>query len=203
MYSKETSRPNDLDALTRVLQKFSKNVFGDDVAFLHARLGDGLCAQYDPLCRGTRSDTPDCWNNYADCFTNVNSETKQYAYSKNWYEPVIKELITTGVSKIIIIGDKFHWTRTPDPRHGDFSVDETYLSNVAGFFTNFDFEVCIKDPGLPDDDFALLTSARVFIQGGGGYSGLIAKVVSKRGGVVVKPRNTTTVLMRIKTGVGE
>jgi len=192
LYRKETRRPNDFGVLFNVLQKFSEHEVAedhhaDDVAFLHARLGDGLCAQHDPPCRGTQNTVPDCWNNNEDCFVNVDSETKQYAFTKEWYEPVTKELIAARISKIVIISDIFHWTRTPDPRHGDFSVDEAYLSNVANFFRNFGFEVCTKEPGLPDHDFALLSSARVFVQGGGGYSALISKIVSKRGGVVVKP----------------
>ena len=191
LYSQETSQPNDIDALSRALEKNPRPATGEEIAYLHARLGDGLCAQHDPPCRGARNSVPDCWNNNDDCFMNRNSMTKQYAYSKHWYDNVIIDLLATKVSKIIIIGDKFHWTRTPDPRGGNFSVDEEYLSKISRFFHDHGFAVCVKAPELPDDDFALLSSANVFTQGGGGYSALVAKMVTKSGGLVLQPSSTS------------
>ena len=185
-YTQETREPNDVSALIRVLGKYYRQL-GDNLAALHVRLGDGLCAQIDPLCRGDIKTRPDCWNNDRDCWSDTNSMTKQYAYSQRWYESVILDLELAKVSAVVIIGDKFHWTRTPDPRQGNYSVDEEYLSNLSIFFRSHGFDACVKEAELPDTDFALLCSARVFIQGGGGYSALVAKVVKQRGGTVLKP----------------
>lgn len=188
-YTQETKEPNDITALTRVLGKNSQHLC-DNFAALHVRLGDGLCAQVDRTCRGEIDTKPDCWNNDADCWSDSNSMTKQYAYSRRWYETVVLDLKVTQVSKVVIIGDKYHWTRTPDPRH-DYSVDEEYVANIAHFFRSHGFAVFIKDVELPDTDFAILCSASVFIQGGGGYSALVAEVVKQRGGVVLKPTNSS------------
>jgi hypothetical protein len=189
-YSKETTKPNDKAALVKVLSRYStRQNNSSTLAFLHVRLGDGLCAQVDPLCRVSETK-PDCWNNDADCWFDDNSATKQYAYSRRWYYNVVSALKLTQVSKIVVTGDKFHWTRTPDPRHNDFSVDDAYLANVAQYFRSQGFSVCVKDQELPDIDFVILCSARVFVQGGGGYSALIAEVVQHRGGLVIRPTLT-------------
>ena len=189
-YTRETDEKDDISALIRVLEKYSEQL-DPDLAALHVRIGDGLCSRIDPSCRGLTDTKPDCWNNDRDCFSNVHSITKQYAYSRRWYETVVLQLKSTQVSKLVIVGDKYHWTRTPDPRKGDHSVDEEYLANIARFFRIHGFEVCVKDKGLPDTDFTLLCSARVFIQGGGGYSALVAQIVKKRGGLVIKPTNSS------------
>ena len=189
-YTRETEEPNDIAALKRVLDNHSQQL-GYNLAALHVRIGDGLCAQIDDSCRGMTRTKPDCWNDDRDCFTNIHSNTKQYAYSRRWYETVVSELKTTRVSRIVIVGDKYHWTRTPDPRNGNYRVDEEYLGNVAHFFRTRGFEVCVKDTEVPDVDFALLCSARVFIQGGGGYSALVAEIVKQRGGLVIRPTNSS------------
>ena len=187
-YTKETRLSNDLDALTKVLTRYSGAEIERGEALLHVRLGDGLCARTDPACRGYRTSLPDCWNNDEDCWKDKNSKTKQYAYSKEWYNiSMISNLRALNITRVVIFGDMFHWTRTTDPREGDFSVDEQYLSNIAEFFHRYHFETCVRRPDFPDVDFAALCSARVFIQGGGGYSALVARVVSRRGGVVLKP----------------
>ncbi len=189
-YTRETDEQDDISALKRVLIKHSEQL-DPDLAALHVRIGDGLCSRIDPSCRGVTETKPDCWNNDRDCFSNVLSVTKQYAYSQQWYETVVLQLKSTRVSKVVIVGDKYHWTRTPDPRKGDYSVDEEYLANIAQFFRTHDFDVCVKDKGLPDIDFTLLCSARVFIQGGGGYSALVAEIVKERGGMIIKPTNSS------------
>ena len=185
-YTRETKEPNDISSLIHVLGKYSEQL-GDGLAALHVRLGDGLCAQIDPTCREDMKTIPDCWNDDGDCWSDPSSVTKQYAYSRLWYESVVFDLKMTNVSALVIVGDKYHWTRTPDPRKGDYSVDDSYLSKLSSFFVSHGFEVCVKEGEPPDTDFALLCSARVFVQGGGGYSALVAEVVRQRGGVVLTP----------------
>jgi len=182
-YQEETQEPNNISALVKVLDKRSKTRAGEGVAFVHVRLGDGLCAKNDDPCRGTESADPDCWNNDQDCW----NDGIQYAYSKYWYDSTISLMKTLHIKRIVVVGDKFHWTRTPDPRLGDFSVDEAYLDHITHFFLDHGFGVAILAPDLPDSDFTYLCSARVFVRGGGGYSTLVANVVKTRGGVVIEP----------------
>ena len=182
-YQNETDIPNNVSVLVSVLDKRSKTIAGEGVAFVHIRLGDGLCAKNEDPCRSTKSGDPDCWNDDQDCW----NDGMQYAYSKHWYNSVISQLQTLHIKRINIVGDKFHWTRMTDPRLGDFSVDEAYLDRMAHFFRSHGFRVVLHDLGFPDSDFIYLCSARVFVRGGGGYSMLVAQVVKARGGIVIEP----------------
>ena len=182
----------NLGALLRVLERIERQKplwrdHSEKTALLHLRLGDGLCAQLDPTCRGERIDIPNCWENDEDCFVNPNSVTNQYALSSRWYGNIFVQLESLHVRGIIIIGDKYHWTRTPDPRKGKYSIDDTYVAHVAEAFRIRSFSVTVREPTSPDEDFVRLGSARIFVQGGGGYSTLIASVVRARGGIVLQP----------------
>lgn len=190
LYSKETNKSDDVEALIRVLENKSWkfDVAEPKTAIIHVRLGDGLCAESDERCRGKAQGSPDCWNDNRDCWYDSESSTKQYAYSKSWYISILRDLQEYHLEKIIVLGDKHHWTRTEDPRNGDFSVDDAYINNVADYFRSVFPHVEIRESALPDQDFLLMCSANIFVQGGGGYSALIAQVVEKRGGVVLKPK---------------
>ena len=197
MYLSETDEANDIQTLVGVLDKatwLEPALDMNKIALVHVRLGDGLCAQIDPPCRGAKQTEPNCWEDDSDCWQDPNSETKQYAFSKMWYYPVLQELrdALEPDGRVLILGDKRHWTRSKDPRHGNFSVDEMYLENIAAFLgEELDIgtsQIEILDAGLPDEDFALLCSSKVFVQGGGGFSKLIAQVVIFRGGKVISPR---------------
>jgi hypothetical protein len=182
----------NLGALMRVLERIERQkplwrYHSENTALVHLRLGDGLCAQHDPKCRGQRTDFPNCWENDEDCFVNPDSVTKQYAYSSRWYGNVFILLESLNVRHIIIFGDKYHWTRTPDPRKGKYSIDDTYVAHVAEALRIRSFSVTVREPTSPDEDFVRLGSAKIFVQGGGGYSTLIASVVRARGGIVLQP----------------
>jgi len=193
-YLKETSKSNDIPALIRVLNltQYRRPELDESTVIVHVRIGDGLCAQYDYPCRGDRTNVPDCWNNYEDCFFNPESEGKFYALSKKWYIPVLQKLSFSNEARnVVIVGDMRHWTRTLDPRNGNFSVDEAYLLNLAHFWREFFPSVRVQVNNIPDEDFILLCSARVFVQGGGGYSALVADIVRARGGTVINPIDQT------------
>ena len=192
-YTKETVAKNDIPALVRVLDRGNwcrPPCKTKNLALLHLRLGDGLCAIHDEPCRGNRTDWPDCWNNDEDCWYDPGAATKQYAFSKDWYLSVMEELnLQHELQGIVIVSDKLHWTRTDDPRGGNFEVDDAYLNNVAAFFRTRFSHVELRSPGLPDDDFAFLCMAETFVSGGGGFSKLIAEVVKLRGGRVINPQS--------------
>ena len=192
-YQKYSSEPNNITALLRVLDAYrtQQSTMSANAIVVHVRLGDGLCAQFDQLCRGDKTHTPNCWEDDSDCWFDPQSSTKQYAFSERWYENVMLDLSTyRGQRAVFILGDKHHWTRTPDPRK-DYSVDDAYLENVKIFFRSLFQCVHILEAGDPDEDFALMCSARTFVQGGGGYSALIAQVIEARGGTVFKPNQGT------------
>ena len=193
-YHQKTEVANDMEALIDVLSEFEKKSSFRKVpqhaVVVHVRLGDGLCTRYDPKCQRESTDIPNCWERHKDCWYDPNSETKYYAYPKEWYEGVVSELRKSHYGgKAIIVADKKHWTRSIDPRNGDFSVDEAYIESLAEFLRLHDFEVYVRQPNSPDQDFLYLCSANTFVQGGGGFSKLVASVVRKRGGTVHSPAN--------------
>ena len=194
-YHHETEEPRDIKALTRVLDRYSNQNTHIELAdrqsiVVHLRLGDGLCARIDPTCRGTVTSVPNCWEHDDDCFRNPDSETKHYAYSKAWYLPLLYELEAFQDRYVVIVSDFTHWTRTSDPREGNYTVDEVYAQNVYNFFSEHGFDVKMKRTGTPDADFVYMCSSAVFLQGGGGYSNLVASVVRERGRIVLQPKRT-------------
>lgn len=191
LYLKHTDSANDIGVLISVIDTVQDalkcKTAPKDVVVMHLRLGDGLCAQYDKPCRGARVTRPSCWDSDNDCFNNPSSETKQYAFSRRWYEKVLATVIEQNYTKVVLVTDTEHWTRTPDPRRGDHSVDVEYIQNVIRYFSSEFVQVSLKETGEPDEDFIYMASARHFIRGGGGYSRLVSDVVQARGGDILIP----------------
>ena len=193
----------------QVLQNYDDRP-ADDQLVVHLRLGDGLCGNNWTLETGscTRPRPPeagpirDCWNYPVDCYEFMDYA---YAYPKSWYSNIASELksllLEQRMSRVVIVSNAGHWTRFPDPRHGNYTVDNLYRRNVASFFHELGFHSVdfrnaeeIKDNKtsstvrLPDHDFVYLCAAKAFVLGGGGFSELVANVVRKQGGTVVEPR---------------
>lgn len=193
-YKRATRVPNHLPTLLRVIEQralYSDHTpLGSNVVAVHLRLGDGLCAKRDPPCRGARTSTPDCWRYDNDCWYDENSRTKQYAYSRKWYTHMVQDLKELskrlGSLDMLIFANKMHWTRTPDPRL-NYDVDDAYIASFSGFFRQYGLNVTVHNSGTPDDDFLQLCTSTYFVQGGGGFSALIASVVRARGGEVFVP----------------
>ena len=185
-YQKRTSWPNDISTLVKVLDAFDTDRPHKRTVVVHLRLGDGLCARHDPACRGTKTDTPSCWDRDSDCWIDK-SINRQYAFSKHWYSHIL-EKIPASYTQVAIVSDKLHWTRTADPRNGDFSVDEVYRQNIEKFFIAGGLKIVQRQTKLPDEDFAFMCGARLFIRGGGGLSELVSQVVLEKGGTVLTPK---------------
>lgn len=185
-YQRKTSVANDLVTLTALLssEPFSKyEKPKEDVVVAHLRLGDALCARFDPQCRGSATSVPDCWENSRDCWTDQHLR-RQYAFSKLWYQKTISLLEPGRVIELFYNMD--HWTRTlPDPRNGTFAVDKAYVKNVLSFFEQRGHTVRLRGMGDPDRDFVYMSHAKTFVRGGGGFSDLVSMVVVHRGGRVV------------------
>lgn len=124
----------------------------------------------------------------------VNSANIPYAYPREYYEPVAADLLNLvgNKTKIVVFADPKHWTRNKDMRNGDYSIDYSYRDNVISFFQSRGFSnVTFRDMSpTPDVDFLSMSSARYFVQGGGGYSELIANLVTHNGGRVFQPRKS-------------
>jgi len=175
-----------------------------NIIVVHLRLGDALCGRYDlgswhgTRCKGSDIGTdnaliPSCWEHESDCM--VSSSGALYAYTKDYYEPVIVDLLEAvgNRTKVVVVADPTHWTRNKDMRNGNYSIDYAYRDNVISFFRSKGFDdINLHRTSTPDDDFVYMCNTCNFVQGGGGFSKLIASVVTFNGRRVFKPRNTKT-----------
>jgi hypothetical protein len=191
-YLQQTTRPMNIEVLRQVVRNRSQNAtipHPSDIV-VHLRLGDGLCAEKDPQCQlRNQSTTPDCWHYEQDCFRN--SKQKLYAYPKEWYIRVVKELrYTTSARSMQVVSDSSHWTRSRDPRGKNQSHDDLYRQQFSSFMKEHGFHVNFQGKGTPDQDFIYLCYAKVFVKGGGGYSGLVAELVTSNDGIVITPQTT-------------
>ena len=135
-------------------------------AVMHLRLGD--------VAKG------DCWNK--DCIIETRSGNKiQYQFTEKDYDTIRDELKDLGT--ITIVANPSHLSNP-----STIAWSEKYINHVMAYLRRLG--VCPVYRGIrdADDDFAFATSAKVFVQGGGGYSRFMAKLVMKRGGRVHIPK---------------
>ena len=165
-----------------------------DVAVVHLRLGDGLCARTEAAggCARPQGVT-DCWKDDRACFRRpwgpwVNGQS-QYAFSEKHYANVLPELQRNQT--VIIVSEMRHWTRTKDPRNGHFEDDFAYRRSFAEFLRKHGFAPLVRKSGTPDEDFLYMAAAQTFVPSGGpegGFCDLAASAVKERGGKVVSPQ---------------
>ncbi|GHP04418.1 hypothetical protein PPROV_000317200 [Pycnococcus provasolii] len=135
-------------------------------AVMHLRLGD--------VAKG------DCWNK--DCIIETRSGNKiQYQFTEKDYDTILDELKDLGT--ITIVANPSHLSNP-----STIAWSEKYINHAMAYLRRLG--VCPVYRGIrnADDDFAFATSAKVFVQGGGGYSRFMAKLVMKRGGRVLIPK---------------
>lgn len=188
-YRLKTNTASNFSVLLSVMDSFDVLDAPEEwnTAVMHVRIGDGLCQRIDPLCRGHRTDTPDCWHRETDCWFDKNIP-RRYAFPKKCYVSIFESLRKHGIKKVIVVGDPRHWTRTTDMRNGNYNVDETYVGNLASSLQEYGIHATIRQPGTPDEDFLFMCAARVFVQSGGGFSTLIGTIVQiHRGGTTFRP----------------
>jgi hypothetical protein len=191
-YRRKTTAKTNVTVLREVLQLQNWSLHEAPEVAAHLRLGDGLCA-YGELSVGCEKAAdvlaPDCWMNLEHCWRG--NLPNIYAYPKESYLRIAAQL--PEASHIFVISEKRHWTRTVDPRNGTFVADDKYIDDFKVLFEGLGHTVHLREPETPDMDFAFACSAKVFLQGGGGFSRLIASVVQASGRRVITttpPRST-------------
>lgn len=194
-YQKLTKKAIDIPVLQKVLKAYDDRnskilQYTSNRTVLHLRLGDGLCVKNDPLCPLDNTKPLDCWHDSRSCFRDPFEENvhscRFYAMPKHCYTGVVKALVPGQI--VTILASIKHFTRPPfDIRNGNYITDLKYRENVATFLRSHGFRVDFRDEGSPDFDFAFLSSAATFVQGGGGWSRLVGEVVLAQGGQVISP----------------
>lgn len=190
---------------------------------VHLRLGDGLCTRepnsmqkrhcrWEHRIQNENSTTsisedkdyhePSCWNDYRDCFGY--DKDLRYALPRSPHYESLKDILPdlmkkNVIDKVVFVSDVRPWGwRRGDPRHGNFSVDQTYRKEASEWFIKIlskkDIVIHVEfrhgevlDQN-PDQDFQYMSAARWFVPAGGGYSDLVAEVVKRRGGTILDPR---------------
>ena len=194
-YLQRTAKKRDVSVLLDIVRDWSAGKWkflkkpGVNSIVLHLRLGDGLCRCHDDRvrCKASNKTLPNCWENVGSCYTS--SGNLLYAYPKEYYELVAKDLLESvgRNSTIVIVADPSHIGS--EGKKCAISIDMAYRDYVRSFFQSKGFLTQIYElTGIPDYDFVYMSLAQYFVRGGGGFSKDVAEVVTAGGGKVFEPR---------------
>lgn len=107
-----------------------------------------------------------------------------YDYDKNYYQKVILKLRKYNVTRISIVASTLHLANQKNVQQQNENMK--YIHMVRNFFIKSKFNASLRiNQGTPDEDFLYMSGANIFVQGGGGYSQLIARFVKYNGGIVI------------------
>jgi hypothetical protein len=185
-YEASQAQASDMSTLLRIVQaRKQTDVPSAQSVVVHVRIGDGI--------KG-----PDCWHHSGDCFSNFGDGDDKgkvflYALSQQYYTALLSR-IPAG-HDIILVGAAGHSTRHGLFGFGKHAVQkemrwsDSYVHNAIHFFEKHGFKVRARQGADPDTDFTFMAMARTFVQGGGGYSGLIAQMVKLNGQTVLHTGN--------------
>lgn len=157
-----------------------------NVTSIHLRLGDGL-GQSDCWTNSTH-----CKSDYQDCYNDVCDWNDQYILRKQHGYP---HLATRRVFMPKALPKRYYDGIRP-PLYlpvvlvvGTFRTrgqDDAYVRNAMQYWQERGYNVSVRLTNNADADFVYMASTRYFVQGGGGYSGYIAKVSTTLGHVVLR-----------------
>jgi hypothetical protein len=181
-YMQATRDENNYDVLARIVGEADpENTPPDDAAVAHLRVGDVL--EPDPWIGDTTwmsvydilHGSPICSNFQVDAF---HGGQNRACYVKNlaYYERKVTELPSNVRTVYLVAGSQFQ---------RDFARSSEYIRGIRDFFLSQGFRVYLRLGGNPDDDVIFIGRAKYFIQGGGGFSVLLAGLVQSLGGTVL------------------
>jgi hypothetical protein len=142
----------------------------------------------------------DCWERADDCFSYYEPQVGRLLYTlpRQYYARVLPHMPPAADGyDVVLVGAIGHNTRSilPDTRivpgvtpskaaavvRQETEWSEIYVQKVKGFFEARGYTTRVRKERDPDTDFTFLARAHTFVQGGGGYSGLVARLVSASG----------------------
>ena len=97
----------------------------------------------------------------------------RYVYPVHYYQSLVPRLHSLNVTNIIMVGSTIHdsakWKKE----------SYKYIGFLEDFFVANEFNVQRRiDCNTPDEDFVFMSTAPIFIRGGGGFSAFIGKAVT-------------------------
>ena len=159
-YRKATSKNRDTSTLSQLLPATRNS----NTTVLHLRLGDGVGG-------------PGCWEITCHGPHGNGALKETYTYSRQHYVKILHRLPRRPIT---VVGNPYHGNTH------DVAASLVYLKLVVCFLRSHNFTVVYHGDGnTPDDDFATMATADVFVRGGGGYSNFAASVVRFRGHTVI------------------
>lgn len=137
------------------------------LAVIHIRTGDTMC--------DTSWDNPTMYR--------INQRgMKMYTFPGKYYEYVSQELRKLNVKEVIISTSTYHSESDIDKN----MLSMKYISKIKHFFEDEGFRTNVRlNCDTPDNDYIFMSSAKIFVQGGGGYSRFISRIVEKNNGTVI------------------
>jgi hypothetical protein len=105
--------------------------------------------------------------------------TRGYVKSRPYYEKVCKELTARNINEIHLSCGGIQVEHRQKSRE--------YIHRVKTLFVEHGFRIVDISNKTADEAFQMLSNALVFVPSGGGFSGLIASLVTKRCHEVLKP----------------
>lgn len=168
------SKTNSSYAFT-LLHKLTKrkSLPNSKLCVLHLRMGDTI-------------DTDTLWDS-----PKKSRWPPTYVFPKKYYVSMVQPLKRMNVTDIVITAATYHFMVGISKRKISTYLkwNDHYLSIIETFFKENGFRVIRRvNCGLPDEDFIFMSNADIFVQGGGNYSGWIAKMVKMNGGTVLYNR---------------
>lgn len=160
-YIKRTNKDNDIPTLIDIIDKYP-NKTPQKAIIIHLRIGDVI----DETGYSIKEILHHClpfYKNQKSC----------YVKPLSYYNSI--NFRTFPTKKIILVGG-FH-------KNGDHTKSYEYVIAIRNFFRQkgYDVETRIDVENDPDSDFVYMCNAKYFVSSGGGFSGIIKKIVAEKG----------------------
>ena len=180
-YMNSTQVDNDWPVLADIVRAdFQAGVYRPpaDAAVVHLRVGDVLInygtdgtsvydvLHGDPICSGGIEVDVDHGGHLRNC----------YVKNLEYFRVQISKL-PENVRTVYLLAASH--------RREDFTRSSEYIRGVRDFFLSQGFVVHLRLAQPPDDDIAFSANANYFVQGGGGFSIMLANLVNEMGGTVL------------------
>ena len=184
-YMRATWRTKDWSTMTRLVRQYDPDVAPPpDTVAVHLRVGDVLDFTPCPIPWGD-GDGGKIGNDWSvqdflhgRLSNRMQHSIEQYLLPIAMYDQKLKKL-PRNVTRVALVG------ASHIDLHGNYARSSEYINALRDFFRSKGFAVTLELGNNPDRDFVYMARSKHFIQGGGGYSFLVAGAVHQLGGNII------------------
>ena len=118
---------------------------------------------------------------YSDSIDDLLEGKKSYDYLRDYdyFDKMSQKVIALDIEKIIIVGG-YHTKE-------DHSRSEEYVAKIKKYIEDRGFKVETRiDKASGDEDFIYMSNSKYFLKSGGGYSGLVNRMVKMNNAMVLE-----------------